>query len=94
MNQDERRRLRRLMGDGLWTRLGKKKCEVQTIPRKQRLYDAVTTQKTFAPAGDRKKERKKKTCEEMRSRESPENFFENEACVLFQGSKTSDQFCE
>ena len=25
VNQDERRRLRRLMGDGLWTRLGKKK---------------------------------------------------------------------
>ena len=24
MNQDEHRRLRRLMGDGLWTRLGKK----------------------------------------------------------------------
>jgi hypothetical protein len=29
----------------------------------------------------------------MRSRESPKNFFENEACVLFQGSKTSVRFC-
>jgi hypothetical protein len=30
------------MGDGLWTRLGKIKCEVQTIPRKNKgLHDAV-----------------------------------------------------
>jgi hypothetical protein len=44
-NQDEHRGLRRLMGDGLWTCLGKKKSNVQTIPKQQRSYDAVTTEK-------------------------------------------------
>jgi hypothetical protein len=32
VNQDERRRLRRLMGEGLWTRLGKKNARYKQFP--------------------------------------------------------------
>jgi hypothetical protein len=87
------RRLRRLRGHGLWTRLGKKKAGCKQFPG--RLYDAISTEKTLAPAVSEQKERDiKKTWWEMRSRESPEKVFENEASVLFQGSKTSVRFCE
>jgi hypothetical protein len=74
----------------------KKKAGCKQFPG--RLYDAISTEKTLAPAArvKRKKERekKKKRWWEMRSRESPEKVVENEASVLFQGSKTSVQFCE
>jgi hypothetical protein len=72
------RRLRRLRGHGLWTRLGKKKkAGCKQFPG--RLHDAISTEKTLAPAArvKRKKdrERKKKTWWEMRSRKSPEKVF-------------------
>jgi hypothetical protein len=95
VNQDEHRRLRRLMGDGLWTRLGKKNARYKQFPgNKGRMMPLLLRRHSSWRLQVTERKRKKKHGQEMRSRESPENFFENEACVLFQGSKTSVQFCK
>ncbi len=73
MNQDERRRLRRLMEEGLWTRLGKKNARDERFPGNKGCMMPLP------PRSHWQKESEKKTWQEMRSRELPENFSKNEA---------------
>ena len=52
VNQDERRILRRLMGDGLWTRLGKKNARYRQFPGNKGRMMPLLLRRHLAPAGD------------------------------------------
>jgi hypothetical protein len=52
VNQDERRILRRLMGDGLWTRLGKKNARYKQFPGNKGRMMPLLLRRHLAPAGD------------------------------------------
>jgi hypothetical protein len=66
VNQDEHRRLRRLMGDGLWTRLGKKMHGYKQFPgNKSRMMPLPLRRHWRLQVTESKR---KKTWQEMRSR--------------------------